>query len=54
MICFIASVHCIAQENNIWGNISRSINAKPYSGRKFQIQAVVKVIQIDKNADAGI
>ena len=54
LLCFFANKNCFAQESNIWGNISRSIYAKPYAGKKFQIQAAIKVILIDKKASAGI
>ena len=54
LLCFIVHVKCFAQESNIWGNASRFIDAKPYAGKNFRIQAAVKVISINKNASAGI
>jgi len=54
LLYFIIHVKCGAQESNIWGNASRFINAKSYAGKKFRIEAAVKVISINKNASAGI
>jgi pimeloyl-ACP methyl ester carboxylesterase len=54
LFCCTLNMYCFGQESNIWGNISKTINAKPYAGKKFQVQAAVKVTLINKNAGAGI
>jgi pimeloyl-ACP methyl ester carboxylesterase len=54
LLFIILHVKCFAQESNIWGYVSRFIDAKKYAGRSFEIRAAVKVITINKNASAGI
>ena len=48
------TLHCVAQESSIWGNISRSINARPYAGKNFTLQVAAKVMALKPNAQAGM
>lgn len=43
-----------AQNTNDWGAFDQVINAKPFSGKKFKLEAAVKVKLIDTAADAEI
>jgi len=51
---FLINVNGIAQNVKPWGTIVNVIAAKPYAGKKFRIEAAVKVTLIDKDADAEI
>lgn len=42
------------QNTNDWGAFAQVINAKPYLGKKFKLEAAVKVKLIDSTADAEI
>lgn len=37
-----------------WGAVSQPIDARPYAGKNFRLEAAVKVQQIDSSADAEI
>jgi len=39
MIC----ATCVAQSNKTWGAFVNAIAAKPYVGKKFKIEAAIKV-----------
>ncbi|MGC4101856.1 alpha/beta fold hydrolase [Ferruginibacter sp.] len=54
LFCIAINTCCFAQDSNIWGNISRAINAQPYAGKNFTIQVAAKVIATDKTAQAGM
>ncbi|MFT3908596.1 MAG: alpha/beta hydrolase [Ferruginibacter sp.] len=43
-----------AQTANDWGTLVRIFNAKKYAGKKFKIEAAIKVQLIDPNADAEL
>jgi pimeloyl-ACP methyl ester carboxylesterase len=43
-----------AQHTNEWGAFAQSVNAKPFAGKKFKLEAAVKVKLIDSTADAEI
>ena len=48
------SIVSFGQASNDWGAFAQSMNAKPYLGKKFILEAAVKVKLIDKTADAEI
>lgn len=50
----LTNASCFAQETNIWGNISRSVNVKSYSGKNFTVQVAAKVTTTNANAQAGM
>jgi hypothetical protein len=50
----LANFKCFAQNQKPWGTIVNVVTAKPYAGKKFRIEAAVKVTLIDKDANAEI
>ena len=50
---FLAPSFLLAQATD-WGAITQSVDAKPYVGKKFKLQAAVKVQLIDTTAEAEI
>lgn len=44
----------LAQPSADWGAFTKKIDAKPYAGKKFRLQAAVKVQQMDTSAQAGL
>ena len=43
-----------SQEPKDWGAFMKVINAKTYAGKKFRVEAAVKVQLIDSSADAEV
>ncbi len=43
-----------AQQPNDWGAFKQVLDAKPYAGKKFRLEAVVKTQMIDKTSEAEI
>jgi pimeloyl-ACP methyl ester carboxylesterase len=43
-----------SQQPNDWGAFKQVIDAKPYAGKKFKLEAVVKTQMIDKTSEAEI
>jgi pimeloyl-ACP methyl ester carboxylesterase len=53
-ICCFAPLSLLAQYATDWGAFTGGIDAKPYAGKKFRLQAAVKVRLIDSTADAEV
>lgn len=54
VFCFMISATGFAQPNKTWGAFYNVIIAKPYAGKKFKIEAAIKVSLIDNDADAEL
>jgi len=54
VFCFMICATCVAQSNKTWGAFVNAIAAKPYVGKKFKIEAAIKVDLIDNDADAEL
>ncbi|MGB8191259.1 MAG: alpha/beta hydrolase, partial [Chitinophagaceae bacterium] len=52
--CLLFQAAFTQQIANDWGAFSQRVDVKPYRGKKFQLQAAVKVTLIDSTADAEI
>lgn len=44
----------LSAQNQDWGAFNQSIDAKPYAGKKFRLQASVKVEQLDERSQAAV
>src|SRR5688572_12165094 len=54
--CFILIFPVLlhAQSNNGWGAFIKAVNASGFAGKKFRLEAAVKVQLIDPNAEAEV
>src|SRR5437868_5836739 len=52
LLLFALSGH--SQQAKDWGAFMRTVNVKDYQGKKFRLEAAVKVSLIDQDADAEI
>lgn len=50
----ILPITLLGQMPNDWGAFTQRIDAKPFAGKKFKLQAAVKVHQIDTTAEAAL
>jgi pimeloyl-ACP methyl ester carboxylesterase len=53
-IILLFTITCHGQNKREWGAFIQSINAKPFAGKKFKLEAAVKVKLIDSTAEAEI
>lgn len=51
---FMLPITLLAQTPTDWGAFTKRIDAKPFAGKKFKLQAAVKVQQIDTTAEAAL
>lgn len=50
----VISLHAQSQQAVDWGAFMRTVNVKEYAGKKFRLEAAVKVDLVDSTADAEI
>lgn len=54
LLIFSTQIFLFAQMPNDWGAFNQRIDAKPFAGKKFKLQAAVKVQIIDTTSEAEI
>jgi pimeloyl-ACP methyl ester carboxylesterase len=54
LVCCITRVNSCSQDVGTWGAFARAVPAKEYAGKKFRIEAAVKLSAIDSAANAEI
>lgn len=53
-LLLVSPAFLYAQKNYDWGAFMQGINAAPYTGKKFKLEAAVKVQTIDTTAEANL
>jgi len=54
LLIFSTASNAFAQQAKDWGAFQQIIDARPYAGKKFRLEAAVKVITIDPAADGEL